>query len=171
MLVRRFLWADQNWDETLSWTNSLLFPLVLGTCRESKGEEDITIYMIDADRAVRPAFRDLPANSETAHERPTIFRFGPDLIKDLNLVSFEGINNREREKLCSYWFTHEFISHHEVVTKTGSRSATLPELVAAGRRIARTVSQGLWNPRALAPKGNELPVRPLRVHPQPTLRC
>ena len=133
VIGRRLLWTDRKRDETLSWTQSVLFPLVLGTCREYKGNDKISLYLIDGDYAERPANRSFPKTEETAQARPTDFHFAPDLMKDLHIIGWAEWHEKwDLPKLQGQWFTHEWLSHHQMETKTGSRRATLPDLIAAG---------------------------------------
>ena len=121
MLGRRFLWQDRRRDEMLSWTSSLLFALVHATGRLAKGQQYISIHVIDTTKVT------------TMDGKPVDFHFAPDLLRLLDIKGWHGWTSFEQANLEQPWFTHEWVTHSVVKSPAAhSFEADIEDIIATG---------------------------------------
>lgn len=147
-LGHRLLWHNYNYDPFLSWTNSMLFVLVLGTARLARDQSFINIACIDTEQAETVvALKKGTKVSRKGPNRPINLKFdggkferkgrakfysAERLLRATNARCWNGWRKSDVSNLTSDWFTGEWLSHGIVLSENGSSQTRLADLLEAG---------------------------------------
>ncbi|KAK3632924.1 hypothetical protein LTR56_016103 [Elasticomyces elasticus] len=120
-LAGRLLYTQSSADEFTSYSDSLLFALVLARRREALGQGDISISRIATCKAT------------TRSGKQAKFYSAPELLNILGVTEWNGLSDRARGILIGTRFHHEYVALGELdLTRNPYRPVQFDELKAYG---------------------------------------